>query len=413
MMGPPPAAPKALQFTPVPDPARDPNAFELGTVHLPVKATAAGETIASLQQRLVPSGYYDYRRDKPMGDKLLLNTIFDRAWDKATCMHKYSTLELLPYPEPEAPEPPPIPTPRVRKVTVVHYDGREAARTIGVNVENRCSPSQLAAAVGATLQPPLDTNLEQILIMQGSITNMYVNTYQLADNLQMGDGTFAYMRTWAFRVPKPKPKPSSTDAMPEYVIIFNHKSSPGSFDGRCELHPVVLPVASADCLYGGADANKAVADALVDAVRPYVRPGWFAANDAPFTLERQAYLYGEPNGAFCEPRNVPLSGSNVATLDAFWDVQQASMYNMAAFSDPVVDISASVDALRESKDRELVLRDRCVCCVLCAVCCVCVCVCVWLLLLRRQLKPPPPLRCPAGRCSSSSATRSHAPLYMS
>ncbi len=311
-------------------------------------------------QRLISCGYYDYRPGEPVGNKLLLDTIFDRTWDQTKHKHKFKTLKLLPHPEPEALAA--IPTSRVRKITVVHYDGRAAAKTIGVTVENKCSPSQLAAAVGAVLQPPLGAS-ERILIMQGTTSNMHVNTYHLADDRQLGDGSFAHVRTWAFRVPKPsRPSsahPSDSYATPEYLIISNHRGS--DYDGRNELHPVVLPI-SAEHLRGGAAANKAVADALARAVQPYLKPGQLAVK-VPFTLKRCGYQH-EQMGPFCEARGAPLralspgNGSYVAPLDACWREQQATMYDLAVFASPAVDDSASADALKETVEREEALRKR-------------------------------------------------------
>ncbi|KAG2441423.1 hypothetical protein HYH02_010011 [Chlamydomonas schloesseri] len=166
--------PAVCTLKPMPDPAHDRDAMELGTLRFPVKA-AAGTTIAALAPRLARFGFYSERlvaNGATSGDRLHLENLFDSKslLHKGRYTNKPLHLKLLPLP-PLPTGALPLSTERVRKVLVVDCLGRARATYMGVRLSDSARRGQLLAALAPALRPAFSAAAEQLHLLMSTATD--------------------------------------------------------------------------------------------------------------------------------------------------------------------------------------------------------------------------------------------------
>lgn len=192
---------------PLPDPAGDPNALELGKVSLRVKTAKKTMTIAELLPRLERTGFYMRKDSLPSsvtsgyGDRLFLSNIFETNLAHVYRGSQNDSGFLKFTDDPQTNDPQPTTDQRVRQVTVVDSLGRVPPVVLGVKVHKSARPDVIVSALQPMLQPPPDPS-EELLLTVANQPGQGESSPRLIKDSDMGDGLYKTQHLYLYRLPK-------------------------------------------------------------------------------------------------------------------------------------------------------------------------------------------------------------------
>ncbi|KAI3434920.1 hypothetical protein D9Q98_002974 [Chlorella vulgaris] len=363
---PPPPPPPPCTLKPIPSPVDDRDLMLLARVELEVKALRSN-SIASLRERLVPTGYYvPPDSSAHEGRKLTINSLFEKQWDQAARKYnpvhlKFKKLKL----QEDAPE---LTNSRLRKVTILHYDGRAKPTTYGLEVGKEATVQEIMDA--AAPLAGLDPACEQFIAMNGGhgSGSSHLGAHFVEASRMVSDRSLESLRLALWRVPKPAGKPSD----PNYAVVFHRKHT--GLD--CPLwegvgYPTLVPI-NKNLAQGGTAAARTVLESVVQALAPLLREPEGAppvAQAAKLLMSAGVHLIRtSPHGCAFTMSDSTSEFSVTKPYDSSmrygerffregyiflrldWKSAELAAYDTAAWDSAVTDASASEEAMQPTRD---------------------------------------------------------------
>ncbi|GAX72705.1 hypothetical protein CEUSTIGMA_g161.t1 [Chlamydomonas eustigma] len=164
--------PKELE--PLPDPALDHKAMEVGRFSFPVKAVG-GKTLSEVKVQLSRTGFYIKRTYNPLnnpelyGRALCLNNLFDLTRPSGFSGGYYEgmpkVLELRVQPDQDAEAEEVLDEMRVRRMKVIDSTGHHKPIIMGIKVHKKANVEACLQMLGKAFQPSISFDNEQLLCM--------------------------------------------------------------------------------------------------------------------------------------------------------------------------------------------------------------------------------------------------------
>ncbi|WIA39293.1 hypothetical protein OEZ86_005411 [Tetradesmus obliquus] len=202
------------------------NMQHLATLELPVKLVK-GLTIAEVQRRLVPTGFYKGAsgRTPEFGEHLCLDNIATSRYVPGKRKEKADVLRLLPLVPPGGLPAAPC-SQRTWRVLVVPSDASAEPQAVAVTVEHNCTLKTLTAALRSKLGDSVQPNEKLVLALHSGIYDNW--RWLRQDDMSMSDtmliNSSSHKDTYyAFRVPQHL-LPQASEAATTYMGSSQHKT---------------------------------------------------------------------------------------------------------------------------------------------------------------------------------------------